>query len=130
MQTSFAVTAKLISAFVFATRTVQFIFYLNPKFQSSRSFLLLCRPVCVRPIRKPHCWFSHETAHLSCKITSNIQEITFIFSGSNFIPINFVALYFKLDQLDFYEVLQAIHMLTKGTRENYLASHFPFGSGT
>ena len=38
--------------------------YLNPKFQASSSFLLLCRQVCVRPVRKPHCWFSHETAHV------------------------------------------------------------------
>ena len=40
---SFAVTAKLISAFVFATRIVQFLFYLNPKFQASSSFLCLYR---------------------------------------------------------------------------------------
>ena len=26
--------------------------------------LKLYRPVCVRPVRKPHCWFSHEVAHL------------------------------------------------------------------
>ena len=37
-QISFAVTAKLISAFVFATRIVQFLFYLNQKFQASSSF--------------------------------------------------------------------------------------------
>ena len=47
-QISFAVTAKLISAFVFATRIVQFLFYLNPKFQASSSFTVtvqagLCR---------------------------------------------------------------------------------------
>ena len=58
-----AVTAKLISAFVFATQIVQFLFYLNPKFQDSSSFLCLYRPVCVGPVRKPHCWFSHEAAH-------------------------------------------------------------------
>ena len=63
-QISFAVTAKLISAFVFATRIVQFLFYLNPKFQASSSFLCLYRPVCVRPVRKPHCWFSHEAAQI------------------------------------------------------------------
>ena len=57
-------TAKLISAFVFAPRIVQFLFYLNPKFQASSSFLCLYRPVCVGPVRKPHCWFSHEVAHL------------------------------------------------------------------
>ena len=42
-QISFAVTAKLISAFVFATRIVYFLFYLNPKFQASSSFLRLYR---------------------------------------------------------------------------------------
>ena len=52
-------------AFVFATRIVQFLFYLNPKFQASSSFLCLYRSVCVGPGRKPHCWFSHEAAHLS-----------------------------------------------------------------
>ena len=52
-QISFAVTAKLISAFVFATRIVQFLFYLNPKFQASSSFQSLYRPVCVGPGRKP-----------------------------------------------------------------------------
>ena len=62
-QISFAVTAKLISVFVFATRIVQFLFYLNPKFQASSSFLCLYRLVCVRPVRKPHCWFFHEVAH-------------------------------------------------------------------
>ena len=63
-QISFAVSAKLISAFVFATRIAQFLFYLNPKFQASSSFLCLYRPVCVGPVRKPHCWFSHEAAKL------------------------------------------------------------------
>ena len=38
--------------------------YLNPKFQASSSFLCLYRSVCVGPVRKPHCWFSHEAAHL------------------------------------------------------------------
>ena len=59
-----AVTAKLISAFVFATRIVQFLFYLNPKFQASSLILWLHRLVCIGPVRKPHCWFSHEVAHL------------------------------------------------------------------
>ena len=63
MQISFAVTAKLISAFVFATRIVQFLFYLNPKFQAYSSFLRLYRLVCVGPVRKPR-WFSHEVAQI------------------------------------------------------------------
>ena len=58
----------LISAFVFATRIVRFLFYLNPKFQASSSFLCLYRPVCVRPVRKPHCCFSHKAAR---KISNN-----------------------------------------------------------
>ena len=37
---------------------------LNPKFQASSSFLCLYKSVCVRPVRKPHCWFSHEAAHV------------------------------------------------------------------
>ena len=48
---------------VFATRIVQFLFYLNLKFQASSSFLCLYKPVCVGPVRKPHCWFSHQVAH-------------------------------------------------------------------
>ena len=48
-QISFAVTAKLISAFVFATRIVHFLFLLNPKFQASMLLLGLYMSVCVRP---------------------------------------------------------------------------------
>ena len=44
---------QLISAFVFATRIVQSLFYLNPKFQASSHLLWLYRPVCVGPGRKP-----------------------------------------------------------------------------
>ena len=42
-QISFAVTAKLIITFVFTTRIVQILFYLNQKFQASSSFLCLYR---------------------------------------------------------------------------------------
>ena len=48
-----AVTAKLISAFVFATWIVQFLFFLNPKIQASSHLLKLHRLVCVRPGWKP-----------------------------------------------------------------------------
>ena len=51
-QISFEVTAKLISAFVFATLIVQSLYFLNPKFQASSHLLWLYRPVCVRPGRK------------------------------------------------------------------------------
>ena len=52
-QISFAVTVKLISAFVFATRILQSLLYLNPKFQVSSHLLLLYSLVCVGPGRKP-----------------------------------------------------------------------------
>ena len=52
-QISFAVTAKLISAFVFDRQIVQSLFYLNPKFQASSHPLWLYSPICVGPGRKP-----------------------------------------------------------------------------
>ena len=45
--------AQLISAFVFTTGIVQFLFFLNSKFQASSLFLRLYRPVCVGPSQKP-----------------------------------------------------------------------------
>ena len=57
-------TAELISAFVFATRIVHFLFFLNPKFQAPSLLLCLYSLICVRPVRKPHCWFSHEAAQM------------------------------------------------------------------
>ena len=59
-------TAKLISAFVFAIRIVQFLFYLNPKCQAFNHLLRLYSPVCVGPGRKPERWFSHDAAQLMC----------------------------------------------------------------
>ena len=60
---SFALTGELISAFVFSTWIVQFLYFLNPKFPASYHLLRLYRPVCVRPGRNPNCWFSHAQAH-------------------------------------------------------------------
>ena len=48
----FAVTAKLISAFVFTIRIEQSLYYLHPKFQASSHLLWLYSPVCVGPSRK------------------------------------------------------------------------------
>ena len=63
-QISFTVIAKLINAFVFATRTVQSHYFLKPKFPASSHLLCLCSSVCVGPVRKPHCWFSHNMAQI------------------------------------------------------------------
>ena len=51
-QISLAVTAKLISAIVFATRIVQFLYFLNQKFPASSLLLRLYMLVCVGPGRK------------------------------------------------------------------------------
>ena len=60
-QISCAVTAQLISAFVFAMQIVQYLFFLNPKFQASSHLLRLYRLVCVRPGGK------HILLVFSCK---------------------------------------------------------------
>ena len=52
-QISCAATAQLISTFVFATWIVQFLLYLNPKFQISTHIPQMHRLVCVRPGQKP-----------------------------------------------------------------------------
>ena len=64
MQISFAVTTKLISAFIFATRIVQFLYFLIPKFPASSHLLCLYSLVYVEPVRKLHCWVSHGVAHI------------------------------------------------------------------
>ena len=51
-------------AFVFATLIVQFLYFLNPKFPASSHLLGLCSLIYVRPVQKPHCWFSHEAAQM------------------------------------------------------------------
>ena len=42
-QISFAVTAKLISAFVFASWVVHYLYFLNKKFQASSHLQWLCK---------------------------------------------------------------------------------------
>ena len=54
---------------------------LKSEISSSSSFLCLYRPVCVGPVRKPHCWFSHEAAHfVALNITRFHDQI--IYNGS------------------------------------------------
>ena len=52
-QISFAVTPKLISGFVFATRIVQSLYFLHSTFQASSHLLWLYIPFCVGPGWKP-----------------------------------------------------------------------------
>ena len=55
---------KADQCLVFATRIVQFPFFLNKKFPASSHLLCLYRPVCVGPGQN-YCWFSHEVAPLA-----------------------------------------------------------------
>ena len=63
-QISCAVTAQLISTFVFVTQIVQTLCFLNPKFQASSHLLCLYSSVCVRPGRKPQDRFARVVGHL------------------------------------------------------------------
>ena len=63
-KTKMQITAKLISAFVFASYVVLSVYFLNPKFQASSHLLYLYSLVCVGPGRKPERLFSHDAAHI------------------------------------------------------------------
>ena len=54
----------LISVFVFATRIIHYLYFLNAKCQASSHLLWLYSPVCVGPGRKPQDRFSHNEAHI------------------------------------------------------------------
>ena len=108
--------AKLISAFVFATWIVQFLFYLNPKFQASSSVLCLYRPVCVGPVQKPHCWFSHEAALIFLsKMTMNYNchsvycrlPVTCIVLITKTCPCN-IQRYFLALKIDHFQLSEKI----------------------
>ena len=82
-QISFAVTAKLISAFVFATRIVQSLYYINPKFQASSHVLWLYSLVCVGPGRKPRRPVFSERGSFDRNLKDNFCQfsITYVFDA-------------------------------------------------
>ena len=67
MQISCAVTAQLISTFVFVPRLVKFLFYF-PKFQVSSFILRFVSDLVINP----NCWFSHAQAHI--KLTFQLSR--------------------------------------------------------
>ena len=69
------VTAKLISAFVFAKRIVQFLYFLNPKFQASY-LMWQYSPVCEGPGpgRKPRRPVFSQRGSFSIYINMLIHE--------------------------------------------------------
>ena len=70
-QISFAVAAKLISAFVFATLIVQYLFFLNTKFQASSRLQWLHTAWFVSDLVRNHIvGFSHVAAHVFSGVIS------------------------------------------------------------
>ena len=62
-QISFAVTRQLISACVFATKVVQTLFFLSPKFQAFTHSLCLNNPVSAKLVGDHEDRFSRDAAH-------------------------------------------------------------------
>ena len=77
-QISFAVTAKLISPFVFAIRIVQFLFSINPKFQASSHLLWLYSPICVGPGRKPRRPVFSERDSYTVIIETDLSKVQYV----------------------------------------------------
>ena len=64
---------QLISTFVFASKIVQTLYFLNMKFQASSHLLWLYNLVCMDLVGKPEGRFSHVAAHTICFRGTNYQ---------------------------------------------------------
>ena len=45
-----------------------------PKFPASSHLLCLYSSVCVRPVQKPHCWFSHDVVYIETLKIGKIEK--------------------------------------------------------
>ena len=90
-QISFAVTAKLISAFVFATRKVKSLYLLNPKFQASNHLLWLYSPVCVGPGRQPRRPVFSQRGSICRFYIQTFNSLSSFFGYSSWFVIYFVG---------------------------------------
>ena len=73
---SFAVTVKLISAFVFTIQIVQSLYYLNPKFQASSYVFCDCTARFVsNRVGNPEDRFSHNEAHIGTDNTAKMHRL-------------------------------------------------------
>ena len=68
-------TANLISAFVFATLLVQYLYFLTTKFQASSRLLWLHSPICVGAGWKPQRWFPHDTTQSQHCLWSRMKQV-------------------------------------------------------
>ena len=82
---------KPISTFVFATKKVHFLYFINRKFlASSRTSPLNC----VKTVRKPHCWPSHVVVHYVVKGVKICFQYTLLMSYFLFIFFFFILFHF------------------------------------
>ena len=84
--------AKLISAFIFATRIVRFLYLLISKFQASSSLLWLYSPVCIGPGRKPRKPF-FLTSRLISKLTFMLKYVLQLIGLSIFYLFLFIKMH-------------------------------------
>ena len=95
---------------------------LKSKIQASSSFLCLYRPVCVRPVRKPHCWFSHGAAHLPVHVGASslmIYRRTFMLRITKFCPCKIQRFFLAIKFENFGKclvLLFSLKTLIVGTR--------------
>ena len=54
---------------------MHFLFFLNPKFSASSNLLCLYSWICVRPVRKPHNLFSHDTAQIMTQTRYELRHV-------------------------------------------------------
>ena len=76
-QISFAVSAKLISVFVFAIRIVQSLYYLNPKLHASSHFEAVQPGLCGTRSKNPKTGFRttrfiYAASVMNMKITTTV----------------------------------------------------------
>ena len=84
-QISFAVTAKLISAYLFATWIAQFLYFLNPKFPTSCHLQCLYSSVCVGPVENHIIGFV-MMRRIYCKVIIMVRHETLIMVGYETVP--------------------------------------------
>ena len=68
-------TTKLISAFVFDTQLVQFLYFINQKFQASDHLLWLYSPDYVSLVGKPEDRFSHNETQSKIGVYRGIRTL-------------------------------------------------------
>ena len=102
-----AVTAKLISAFIFATRIVQSLFLLNPKFHASSHLLWLYRTVCVGPGQKPRRPVFSERGSSKCtpEICGRYTSIL-ILSALQFTLISDLFLQIQQKKCQYFQIIK------------------------